>query len=501
MIFISSDNVNKIRIISDIEEQKSITSISASLEGENNEFFWRVRGSDGNINSNWSIKERFYLNRINEAPSKSNLIFPLSSIINANDSFIWEKSIDPDPNEKISYRFEVSNNQEFTELVLQKVLHSNKTSISEFDDEFKLENGNTYYWRVLPIDEHNKIGEYSQIGNFTLETTEIKIVSDYVCSVYIKGNYGYNGKYVGETPVTLRDYKSNDIFVNFLCDGFQKNRVYSEVFLNETNTIESELFFGFEISEFKVEKTSYPQSTYIWFNKTDSEYFYSSFGDKIIVYNEDLSVYNNLIATNDFFLGDDIVYSNNEHRIKGNTYLETLYMTSSPSISKNNSTYYISSKEGEIIKFDTSEENVFGEIILKFDNKCITNIFDINNDGKDELLVYTKNNILVYEIDSIKLLSVIKLKNSYFNDVFTIDADNILFTTINDDVYKLSFEQTKLSKQSILKLKEIAFFMNRDIIESGDIDLIKRELESISVTEELFKQLARKTLLHFKENS
>lgn len=100
---------------------------------------------------------------INKAPSPPILISPQSdqACTYSSMTFEWEPSSDPEGT-GVSYEFEVSEKQDFTDLY--KALETNNTFVS-----LELEKGSTYYWRVLSKDEEGNESQHFEIRSFFTE--------------------------------------------------------------------------------------------------------------------------------------------------------------------------------------------------------------------------------------------------------------------------------------------------------------------------------------------
>ncbi|NNF32472.1 MAG: hypothetical protein HKN68_00075 [Saprospiraceae bacterium] len=94
---------------------------------------------------------------VNQAPSIPILISPPANLECAYTSlnFEWNFSIDPE-NHEIEYKLEIAEKSDFNSLLFDIVIIDNFKSLN-------LEEGKTYYWRVLARDENQAESSYSEI--------------------------------------------------------------------------------------------------------------------------------------------------------------------------------------------------------------------------------------------------------------------------------------------------------------------------------------------------
>lgn len=100
----------------------------------------------------------------NSAPSKvSQLLFPTSDMLCIDNTvtFQWSTSNDVD-NDPVSYRLVVATNRSLTQIVEQRTVSSNTSTIS-------LERGIAYYWNVTAFDNQGNEAESSDIFAFYTE--------------------------------------------------------------------------------------------------------------------------------------------------------------------------------------------------------------------------------------------------------------------------------------------------------------------------------------------
>ena len=98
----------------------------------------------------------------NVVPTVPNLVFPTNNLLCTTNilDFEWNASTDGN-GDAISYKVDVSKDNQFATLDLTKTTSATKSS-------FTLEKGVAYYWRVKAIDSKNESSNYSPI--FSLYT-------------------------------------------------------------------------------------------------------------------------------------------------------------------------------------------------------------------------------------------------------------------------------------------------------------------------------------------
>lgn len=150
--------------------------VSPVAFGDNETWYYRLKTFDDDGDSSaYSQTNLFFSNTINEPPVEFDLTSPSDNFgyVSRPDSilFDWEDSSDPDPGNKFTYRLEISIHADFADenLILYVDNISNSTSFTTISTNV-LEK-DTYYWRVLAIDEDNLITPSKTIRLFGLITS------------------------------------------------------------------------------------------------------------------------------------------------------------------------------------------------------------------------------------------------------------------------------------------------------------------------------------------
>ena len=181
--------------------------VKAPLQ-ENAQYSWRVRANDGSLTSAWTGPQTFYVNAVEEPPSAPLLVAPLKGeAFDEQGLFSWQAATDPDPFDAVSYRLEVAADASFSSPVLSQTVSGTSVQLGSLQNESRLQDGTTYYWRVVAVDGTGLETPASNTGSFLYDTTLLKVGADMPgARVYLGGNLAYPGRYVGEAPIELRDF-------------------------------------------------------------------------------------------------------------------------------------------------------------------------------------------------------------------------------------------------------------------------------------------------------
>lgn len=121
---------------------------------ENNSYSWQVQAADAELTSTYSVAENFWVNALNQAPTKPLLVGPGAAATVSKDTvFSWQTATDIDPFDVVKYRLEIAKTTDFTAPVLS-VTQNGVTSaaISTLPAYDVLQAGETYLWRVVAVD-------------------------------------------------------------------------------------------------------------------------------------------------------------------------------------------------------------------------------------------------------------------------------------------------------------------------------------------------------------
>jgi DNA-binding beta-propeller fold protein YncE len=195
----------------------------ASVLEENSRYFWAVQAFDGEEVSGWSALQSFYVNAVQEPPTAPALVAPeADALLDGQGLFSWQTSVDSDPFDTVGYVLEIAADPAFTEPLVQQAVAGTSAELATLAGYADLEDGAAYFWRVKAVDNHGLVSEPSAIRPFAYDTTLLKITANVPgARVYLGGNYGYVGRYVGEAPVELRDVPAGPCSVVVERAGFE----------------------------------------------------------------------------------------------------------------------------------------------------------------------------------------------------------------------------------------------------------------------------------------
>ncbi|MBI5232805.1 MAG: VCBS repeat-containing protein [Deltaproteobacteria bacterium] len=202
-----------------------ITSMAISSDlKENSLYSWKARSFDGEYDA-WSEMEgTFCIDAENEnptvpviqKPSDGAAAPPLTTYLE------WSRSEDPDCYGTVSYyTVEISGDAAFGTIPFSTL--SNGPSV-RLSDIAGLTNGMVYHWRVKAVDANGGVS-YSSGRSFVYnyKTGTAGFGSNQPgTKVYIDGNYGYYGRFLGETPMEdVGGIAMGRHFVTFIKDGYE----------------------------------------------------------------------------------------------------------------------------------------------------------------------------------------------------------------------------------------------------------------------------------------
>jgi len=133
------------------------------------EYYWRARARDAYETGPWSETGQFWVNLIEEPPLPFGLLDPEigGEIYQLQPVFSWEETFDPDPLSSVRYRLFYSRNPQFTP-ASTLMLETEMTFIKALK---LLKNEETYYWKVVAVDNSGRSTQSDQIGSFFVNTT------------------------------------------------------------------------------------------------------------------------------------------------------------------------------------------------------------------------------------------------------------------------------------------------------------------------------------------
>lgn len=187
-------------------EQQAVTSVGIdhALQ-ENGSYRWQVQAFDGQVESDWSELQSFYVNATQEAPSAPQLIAPLAGEAVRTDALLeWQVATDADPFDTISYLLEVASDADFNQILYSEELVATQRLLVDWN--LLIEPGQNYFWQVSAVDNHGLKSTSSADGRFLYQATQLNVAASMPgARAYLGGHQGYAGQFIGETPVKLRD--------------------------------------------------------------------------------------------------------------------------------------------------------------------------------------------------------------------------------------------------------------------------------------------------------
>lgn len=130
-------------------------------------YFWRVKAIDGAGNEGtWSAPWVFFLT----VPSAPTLTLPApGTSVQLPIHFSWQSSTSVNP--PLTYNLQIAHSPDFTSPNLNKNGITATEYLASDDDDLKLENNATYYWRVKAVDNAHNSSDWSTAGSFQFIAT------------------------------------------------------------------------------------------------------------------------------------------------------------------------------------------------------------------------------------------------------------------------------------------------------------------------------------------
>jgi len=187
-------------------EQELTTSVLLTADLLENGFYrWQVQAFDGEAESGWSELQSFYVNALQEAPSVPILTSPLAGDTANSDAILaWLPASDADPSDTLTYLLEVAADVDFTELLYQEELATTERGVAGWSE--LIDPGQTCYWRITARDNHGLQTVSNDDGRFLFQASLLQVTANMPAArVYLGGNHGYAGQFIGVAPFEVRD--------------------------------------------------------------------------------------------------------------------------------------------------------------------------------------------------------------------------------------------------------------------------------------------------------
>ena len=139
---------------------------------ENQNYFWRVRASDGKTTTSWIFGGEFTVNSKNDPPTAPTPKAPADKTTESSTSITLEVDNATDPDgDTLTYHFQISEDSSFQGQVdEQQPIKAGATTTTW--QPTSLVRGKTYYWRARANDGTND-GPWSTVYSFTIELGEV----------------------------------------------------------------------------------------------------------------------------------------------------------------------------------------------------------------------------------------------------------------------------------------------------------------------------------------
>jgi DNA-binding beta-propeller fold protein YncE len=226
------------------------TQVAVNESLADNLYSWKARACDALACSEWTSAVSFYVNAVNEAPAAPVLASPLlGETLDADGLLSWGAAADSDPFDQISYRLEVTD--EFGSEVAVQTLSGTEVALGELADYLSLEDGGTYFWKVAAVDDKG-LATVSEPGNFVFDTTLLRVTANMPgARVYLGGNHGYAGRFLGETPLELRTFPEGTSSLVIERSGFEPFVAQVQLAYQDNATVQADLLPAMTPADFK----------------------------------------------------------------------------------------------------------------------------------------------------------------------------------------------------------------------------------------------------------
>ena len=158
-----SDTPNRLRYIVELSSENEFTqtqfidttalgvnSVQADSLSDEAIYFWRVKARDDDgVESDWSAAQAFIINQKLDPPNPFELLSPLNTVdtLTSTPTFVWQSTSDSDLFDYVTYRYRISSDSMFNEVIFEGVIQADTTFIPETDLDI-----GTYFWQVAAVD-------------------------------------------------------------------------------------------------------------------------------------------------------------------------------------------------------------------------------------------------------------------------------------------------------------------------------------------------------------
>jgi len=141
---------------------------------ENSTYHWRVKVSDGVVESDW-MQSSFRLNTIAENPTMITLLNPVQGAVVETLQPLMQvsESIDPD-GDLLNYQFEIYRDSALSDLLATKTV-----AFAQWALDFDLDDNARFYWRARSIDATGLASDWANDGEFVTNENGINDVPQF----------------------------------------------------------------------------------------------------------------------------------------------------------------------------------------------------------------------------------------------------------------------------------------------------------------------------------
>jgi len=136
---------------------------------ENTHYFWRVKATDGEVESAWVVSD-FTVSHVNQAPAIPVLQNPVDGAVIATPDVTLQANPATDPEgDTVKYHIQL-----FADAALTQSLVNEVTTMPSWQYGPLADNA-TYYWRMRAEDAEGKLSEWSEVESFTVNLPPVNV--------------------------------------------------------------------------------------------------------------------------------------------------------------------------------------------------------------------------------------------------------------------------------------------------------------------------------------
>jgi Chitobiase/beta-hexosaminidase C-terminal domain/Divergent InlB B-repeat domain len=147
------------------------TSWTAPALADNTLYYWRAQASDGFLNSNWMPTANFFVNTVNDNPSKPGISSPADNMLVATLTPVLSvtNATDVDIYDTITYDFDIASDAGFNTIVASApgvAQGAGGTTSWSLPQAQSLSEDTTYFWRVRAKDNNGGMSDWASASFF-----------------------------------------------------------------------------------------------------------------------------------------------------------------------------------------------------------------------------------------------------------------------------------------------------------------------------------------------